>query len=506
MKRVLLLLLIIDALFIKAQNAPAIEWQKSIGGPEAYPNSIQQTTDDGYIIAGNSKSNRGDVTGNHGGNDFWIVKLDSAGKIIWQKSLGGSYDDFVSSVIQTTDGGFIAAGSSSSLDGDVTGNHGARDIWVVKLNPSGVIEWQKTYGGSYSEAASAIQQTTDGGYIVAGSSSSKNGDVTGNHGSSDGWIIKLDSTGIIQWQKSLGGSLSDGANSIQQTTDGGYIVAGDTHSSDGDITSNHGNGDFWVVKLNSLGVIEWQKTLGGTEYDAAYSVQQTTDGGYVIAGETFSKNGDVIGNHGNADFWVVKLDALGNILWQKTFGADGYEAAYSIKATKNGNFIIAGESRSDDLMTYYVSNDYFLVKIDAAGNLIWQKKLGGTDNDYAIMAQQTKDDGYIIAGMAYSINLDVTEITAKDIWIVKLKSEALDIQDNAGLEEIDIGPNPVKDKIYLKNINKIQSLKIYDVAGKLVKTKLGKNNYLIVSDLAPGKYFLQIITDKKTYTKKIIKN
>lgn len=286
MKRIFFFLLI-NVWLIQAQTAPAIQWQKSIGAFDASPSSIQETTDGGYIVSGNSDINGGDVTGNHGGNDFWIAKLDSTGKIEWQKSFGGRYDDIVSSVIQTKDGGFIAAGSTASPDGDVTGGHGGRDVWIVKMNYSRVIEWQKTYGGSYSEGASAIRQTTDGGYIVAGASDSLNGDVTGNHGSYDCWILKLSATGVIEWQKSFGGSLSDGANDIQQTIDGGYIFVGGTQSNNGDIDSNHGDEDFWVVKLSSSGVIEWQKTLGGTEYDGAYSVVQTADGGFVVAGETF---------------------------------------------------------------------------------------------------------------------------------------------------------------------------------------------------------------------------
>jgi len=171
------------------------------------------------------------------------------------------------------------------------------------------IEWQRALGGTDYDWASSIQQTSDGGYIVAGYSSSTDGDVTGNHDSTDFWVVKLNSVGTIQWQKALGGTDYDWASSIQQTSDGGYIVAGWSESTDGDVTGNHGYIDCWVVKLNSNGNIQWQKALGGTERDFAYSIQQTADGGYIVAGFTTSTDGDVTGNHGDYDAWVVKLKA-----------------------------------------------------------------------------------------------------------------------------------------------------------------------------------------------------
>ncbi len=252
--------------------------------------------DGGYIVAGKSSSNDGDVTNHHGSigsMDYWVVKLDSTGTIQWQKCLGGTYGEVGYSIQQTDDDGYIVAGYSSSNDGDVTNNHGSVDYWVVKLDSLGTIQWQKCLGGSRDEEGYSIQQTADGGYIVAGSTYSKDGDVTNNHGKSDYWVVKLDSTGTIQWQKCLGGTHDDEALSIQQTADGGYIVAGDSGSNDGDVTNNHGKTDYWIVKLDSTGIIQWQKCLGGSSYDEALSIQQTADGGYIVAGGTESHDGDV---------------------------------------------------------------------------------------------------------------------------------------------------------------------------------------------------------------------
>ena len=236
-----------------------------------------------------------------------VCLAQTAPTIMWQKSLGGSDWDWAYSIQQTSDGGFIVAGGSYSNDVYVTGNHGSTDYWVLKLKPSGDIEWQKSLGGSDADEAFSIQQTSDGGFIVAGYSESNDGDVTGNHGWYDYWVVKLNTSGAIDWQKSLGGSYSDAAYSIQQTSDDGFIVAGGSYSDDGDVTENHLSADYWVVKLNSSGNIEWQKSLGGSDDDIATSIQQTSDGGFIVAGYSGSNNGDVTGNHGNVDYWIVKL-------------------------------------------------------------------------------------------------------------------------------------------------------------------------------------------------------
>ncbi|AYN01604.1 T9SS type A sorting domain-containing protein [Chryseobacterium sp. 3008163] len=236
-----------------------------------------------------------------------------------EKNLGGTGDDRASSIVQTSDGGYVVAGYAENNNGDVTGNHGGKDYWILKLNTDGgVIFWKKSLGGSHQDLAYSIKQTSDGGYIVAGSAFSNDGDVTGNHGGTDAWIVKLNSDGNIQWQKALGGTKVDEASSIIQTADGGYLAVGNTTSNDGQVIgyhspSNTGPGeaplsyDYWAVKLSATGSILWQKCLGGSGSDEASSVIQTTDGGYVIAGSSNSNNGDVSGNHGDYDIWVVKL-------------------------------------------------------------------------------------------------------------------------------------------------------------------------------------------------------
>jgi hypothetical protein len=411
-----------------AVRAPRIEWQKSLGGSGSdIARSIRQTADGGYIVAGYSKSTDGDVAGNHGRDDSWIVKLDAGGNFLWQKSLGGSGSDSASSIQQTADGGYIVAGYSNSTDGDVAGNHSLHNCWIVKLDAEGKFFWQKSLGGSGFDYATSIQQTTDGGYIIAGSSNSNStgGDVF-DHSDYDCWIVKLDAEGKLLWQKSLGGSGSDYASSIQQTVDGEYIISGSSNSNNGDVVGNHGNADSWVAKLDAGGKLVWQKPLGGSGDDGAYSVQQTADGEYIVAGSSSSNNGDVSGNHGgDRDYWIVKLNAEGNLFWQRALGGSDArgDIASSIQQTTDGGYIVAGWSASNDgdVSGNHGNYDYWIVRMDAEGKLLWQRSLGGSGVDIAHSVQQTADGGYIVAGWSASNDGDVTGNHGKeDYWIVKL--------------------------------------------------------------------------------------
>ena len=345
---------------------------------------IQQTTDAGYIISGYSSSSAsGDVSGtNHGSDDYWIVKLDDLGTIVWNKLLGGSGTDNASYIQQTADGGYIISGtSSSSASGDVSGtNNGGQDYWIVKLDACGNIVWNKLLGGDGVEYATNIQQTSDGGYIISGfSSSSASGNVSEtNHGSSDYWIVKLDDLGNIVWNKLLGGSSNETATNIQQTSDGGYILSGFSSSSaSGNVSeTNHGSSDYWIVKLDDLGNIVWNKLLGGSSNEFATNIQQTSDEGYIISGySSSSASGNVSEtNHGFIDYWIVKLDALGNIVWNKLLGGRSSDAASNIQQTTDGGYIISGYSVSSAsgnvLETNHGIYDYWIVKLDALGNIV----------------------------------------------------------------------------------------------------------------------------------------
>lgn len=490
-------------------QAPLIQWQQSLGGSNFdFATSIQLTSDGGYIVAGSSQSTDGDVTGGYGAQDYWIVKLDASGSLDWEKTLGGSDNDFASSIQQTSDGGYIVGGYSSSVDGDIVSNNGYYDYWIVKLDALGNLDWQKTLGGSNDEFASSIQQTSDGGYIIAGYSSSVDGDIVGNNGSSDYWIVKLDDLGNIDWQKSLGGSEDDFANSIQLTSDGGYIVAGFSKSIDGDLTANNGDEDYWIVKLDDLGNIDWQKTLGGSNADGANSIQQTSDGGYIVAGYSSSIDGDVIDNSGNEDYWIVKLDPSGNIDWQKALGGSNSDNPGSIQQTADGGYIVAGGSNSSDgdVAGNNGADDYWILKLDDLGNIDWQKSLGGSNIDVASSIQQAADGGYIIAGASNSSDGDVLgSYGSLDYWIVKLDSD-VSVQKNE-LAGIEVAPNPTKGKINLSAGSKLKGkgFTITHISGKIVLngTFTTTEQEVDFSAFQNGVYFVK--TDKGSKPVRIIK-
>ncbi|MDR2236805.1 MAG: T9SS type A sorting domain-containing protein [Chryseobacterium sp.] len=492
-------------------QAPSIQWQKALGGNGGeLANAVQQTSDGGYIIAGESTSSNGDATFNHGNSDVWIVKLDASGTIQWQKSLGGSFYDTANSVQQTADGGYILTGESASLDGDVTGNHGNADYWVVKLDASGNIQWQKSLGGSAYETANSVQQTTDGGYIVVGECFSTDGDVIGNHGIADYWVVKLDASGVIQWQKSLGGSSYERGNSVQQTTDGGYIVAGGAGSNDGDITAAHGNEDFWIVKLDASGNIQWDRSLTGNIADAAESIQQTSDGGYIVAGGSNSVNSEFPVTFGIANYCVAKLDASGNPLWQRYFGGSGNDYAYSTQQTADGGYIVAGGAASLDgnVIGNHGNTDCWIIKLDDSGNLQWQKALGGTSFENAYAIQQTNDGGYIIAGQASSTDGDVTGIHDDgDAWVIKLNSEQLSTAENQLLNKPSLYPNPAKDFVNIDHLPAETTVSITDMSGRLLFT--GKYNdqkiTVDVRSFITGTYFIQVLhKDKVIVSEKLL--
>ena len=494
-------------------QAPNIQWQKSFGGTlidRAY--SIQPTTDGGFIIAGGSTSNDGDVSANHGGYDLWIVKINSGGNLQWQKSFGGSGLESIQSIKQTSDGGFILAATSISNDGDVSGNHGNFDFWIVKLDLNGNLQWQKSLGGTGNDQATCIETTSDGGYIVAGFSTSNNGDVSGNHGSQDFWIVKLSSSGNVQWQKSLGGSGQEGARCIKQTLDG-FIVAGYSYSNNGDVTGNHGSDDGWVVKLNNTGILQWQKTLGGSNSDDCLSIEQTSDGGFVLGGSSKSNNGDVSGNHGGEDFWVVKLNNIGNLLWQKSLGGSGDDIALRMRQTSDSGFILAGYSNSSDgdVTGNNGGGDYWVVKVNSTGILQWQKTLGGSGIDEAWCIQQTSDGGFILAGSSNSSDGDVTgNHGGNDFWVVKLNSPTTQVEESNLLNFVTVYPNPVSDNltVLLDNFVENTKMSIHSIEGKLVYSNNNINTTKLTintDDWSKGVYTIKIYNNEINKSNRFIR-
>lgn len=472
--------------------------------------AMQQTTDGGYILAGNSESTNGDVTVNQGSNDVWLVKTDAAGTIVWQKSYGGSSYEYAYSVLQTSDGGYIMAGSTGSNNGDVTGNHGSNDFWVVKTDAAGVLQWQKCYGGTSQDIARSIQPTSDGGYIICGGTGSSDGDVTGYKGSNDIWVIKINATGTIGWQKCLGGAHIDEGYKAIQTADGGYMVGGYSSVGGGDITGNHGIEDFWVVRLDASGTIVWQKSLGGPGEDRAYAMDLTSDGGCVIAGYTTSTSGDITSNAGYQDCWIVKVSSTGSMDWQKTIGGSFDEQVFDIKQTADGGYILATATESTDGvpgMFLYNYDNYFILKLDNTGAIQWKKQVGGQLFDIPKAIVATTDGNYIVAGSSNSTGDDVTgNHGSYDYWVVKLSPSSTAVNSVNNVADVLIYPNPATTELNI--INHTGMAIILDLAGRVVSSIIvNKAAVINISGLSEGGYIIKLtdqlnaVTSSSYFTK-----
>lgn len=345
-----------------------IEWQKCYGGTETdLARAIVQLSDGGFAIAGYKNSVDGDASMNHGAYDMWLIRIDSVGTLLWEHSYGGSADDDCFDMIATADEGFLLTGMSASLDGDVTVNHGGLDGWLVKVDSAGILEWQKTFGGSGEEYFYQAEQTNDGGYITTGFTSSGNGDVSNLIGITDVWVVKMDALGNIQWEKTYGGTQDDRSYAIAALANGDFVVAGKTASSDYDVSGLHGNYDLWVIGINNAGNLLWQKCVGGTNSDYAWDASAASGNGCIISGETFSNDGDIYSYHNSGDAWLVRIDSSGNLLWNGTYGGNQEEWARRVRQDDAGNFISICRSltqNNGDVSGGHGSDEFWLIKVN----------------------------------------------------------------------------------------------------------------------------------------------
>ena len=379
-------------------------WNHTFGGvsyDEGF--SVQQTNDGGYIITGAT------LSFGAGNWDVWLIKTDSTGSEQWNRTFGGSNYDRGSSDQQTNDGGYIISGATYSY------GPGDFDVWLIKTDSVGNEEWNYTFGGNSVDWGYSVQQTNDSGYIISGYTDSYGA------GDSDVWLIKTDSNGIEEWNSTFGGINYDRGFSVQQTSDNGYIVTGYTGSYDADDTGC----DIWLIKTDSNGIEEWHKTFGGTgvsnKFDMGYSVQQTSDNGYIITGDT------EIYYVAKSDVWLIKTDSSGNEVWNSTFGGINYDRGRSVQQTSDGGYIITGWAASYSA----VDPDIWVIKTDSSGNEDWNYTYGFGENsgDWGYSVQQTNDGGYIIAGATMPDGWITKGSTASyieegtDVWLIKIAGE-----------------------------------------------------------------------------------
>jgi hypothetical protein len=427
-----------------------IAWQKTYGGSQSDDNDYLSTTiaatpDGGYIFTGDTWSNDGNVNGNHGGQDAWVCKIDAAGNIQWQRCIGGSGLDYGQHIITTIDGGYLVGGYTESNDGDISGNHGKGDVYLAKLKSAGNIQWVKTIGGNKYDDCGKFIQNPDGTYMFIGLTYSNDGDVSGNHGKGDTWLVKLDVNGNILWQKCYGGSADDVGGADHQTQiirsrEGGYFMITEAASDDGQVTGFHGKigkdvGDAWFVKLDDNGNIQWQKCFGGPAWDFIENTIQLNDGSYLSTGGTHGSGGDIptINNPtGTADWWVIKVSQQGNLIWSRVYGGSGAEAIHGKPfELANGDLIFPSGTRSNDHDCIGIHGladlpDLWIVKADALGNILSYNVWGGAGYDNLSSDVMNSDGTITLATMRDSTSNDYSHDEHSDIVIMKIAPNPAD--------------------------------------------------------------------------------
>ncbi|MDN3724698.1 T9SS type A sorting domain-containing protein [Aequorivita sp. SDUM287046] len=495
---------------------PAIIWQKTIGGSAGdFSTIFEPTTDGGFVIGGYSTSNiSGEKTENsNGGTDIWIVKIDGSGNIMWQNTIGGSGEDFLISLKQTADGGFIVGASSdSNISGDKTENsRGGLDYWILKLNSSGNILWQKTYGGAQPEFDVYVVETFDGGYFAGGYSDSDiSGDKTDpTNGQRDYWALKLDSSGNILWQNSIGGSLIDRPQAAFQTADGGFIIGGSSTSPiSGDKTEqNQGGFDYWVAKLDTNGNIQWQNTIGGNDSDTFRNMIQTADGGYLLGGYSKSNiSGEKTENsQGDYDYWILKLDTNGNLVWQNTIGGSGIDYLRDLIQLADNTYMLAGYGNSnisgDKTENSNGGYDYWLVKLNVSGSIISQNSIGGSADESGPYIRPTAGGNFaMFCSSDSNISGDKSENNRglDDYWVFETTAAILGIPNKGFDTEISAYPNPTNGRFIINLGTKYPeiSVAITNMLGQLVSSTTYKNAQMLDVEIngAAGIYFATLTT------------
>ena len=363
-----------DYWVLKFDANDQLQWQKTYGGTaDDRGYDIIQTSDGGYAILGYSFSNDGDTSVNSGLQDYWLVKLDSNGNISWEKSFGYQGTDTGISVIETNNQGYLITGvldvTASGGEGNsqrTANRHAGGDYWALKLDNSGNLEWSRYFGGNFTDTPYGAVQTDDNGFIIAGSSDSEDTDISGNIGTYDFWIIKISEFGDLVWEKSFGGSQIDEARAISKTDDGNYIIAGDTRSSDNDISQNKGAADLWLIKISPTGNLIWEKTLGGSSFDVARAIKKPQNNGFLLSGSSRSSDIDVSENNGQNDAWVLKTNNSGNLIWETTIGGSNIDFSYDVAELANGSIIAVGDTNSTDgdILNNKGFTDLLIIKID----------------------------------------------------------------------------------------------------------------------------------------------
>ena len=414
-----------DVWVTKLSESGTVEWKRIYGGSgDDFAYSIIRDTDGNYVFAGTSNSSNGDIAANLGAFDMWIVKLDASGNVLFSKTLGGSDDDAAFSLVQTSDKGYAMAGETKSDIIAGIANKGGYDAYIAKVNNAGTTVFQRLIGGSDDESMKSIAQTSKGDLYAAGETESNNFDVSGNKGGYDFFVTRLQKTGNLVWAKTYGGTTNDNAHSIVAVGKS-VVIAGETESNNGDVPANNGSDDFWVLKLNATGTIAFSKVFGGETSDIARSIINTSTG-LVVVGETESASGDVGENYGNDDYWFVKLNNSGTLQYEQVYGGAITDIAYDVAQLQDGNFILVGASQSEnvDVTENNGNDDFWVVKLDNP-----DAKLATTATE-AIGLQAYPNptvNNIVLTSVVEMNNITITDMTGKVVFDLQLNNTMANI-------------------------------------------------------------------------------
>jgi hypothetical protein len=475
----------------------------------------------GFLLTGKTNSNNDNVTDFHGVEDGWLVNTDLSGNVLWTHAYGnGDYEGLFSS-IKTSDGNLVSVGYSSSVGGQVTSNAGMADYWVIKTDLSGNIIWQKSYGGSKNDVAYSVVEMPDSTYLIGGLSNSLDGDVVGHHGNfsfSDAWLIRVNkNNGNIIWKRSYGGAGNEGSLTnfsdfqplnivTPKEGDTTFSFTCATSSADGDVLSNPtGSLSYWLVKAGESGTIIFEKSYGGTNNDISYNLAITNDGGFLVVGGSASNDGDVTGHSGTVgtyDDWIVKTDSVGTIQWQLSMGGTNEEDAFGIAEVPLGYYVL-GRNYSFNLgcsgAGYHGGSDYYLLLLDTTGLVKWKRCFGGSGYEEGYTILRATNGDMVCTGHAGSSDGDVMfQHGGFDFWMVSF-ADISSVEEINSENKLVVWPNPGNEllNIYLGENFHHGQLSIYDMEGSLIKNIDVENSSteISVADLDAGVYEL-ILSDE----------
>ncbi len=507
MKYLYSLLLVLFATTTYAQQTPTIIWQKSFGGTNSdLPISMYLAKDGMVYLNGTTYSNDYDVKGRKGTSSMWLCKLDTTGYMYWNKCYGSSQFSTGLSLAPVQND-ILLIGSVSGSGGDVTSSKGQHDIWTIKVYDNGNIIKDINYGGSGFDRAYAGVKDVDGSYVFCGTAYSIDGDIDTSKktGTSATWVAKVDTGGSMLWQNFVNDSTAfPFVYGMDQTKDSGYLLVGVS------------DGDVFVSKIDKIGIQQWSVKYGGdSTQEYLYDACDAGDGGYMVIGYSKSPNGDLDTNYGEEDLWLIKLDDKGSLIWQQNYGGTKLDVGRKVIQCLEGGFLLLGYTKSNDIdvsgnHNTHGSSDIWVVKVDDTGAIEWQKCLGGVNSEYGLDVKQMQSGNFLICGYAESWTGDLDQnYGGYDGWLLKLSNPYVVSTKNILNESVfSIYPNPANDKLAVSTNRPVSGeLQLLDIQGKVIKSialgKQAKQYHIDVQDVPVGNYYIRITSGDKELTKQL---